>query len=200
LKIERRTLETLVGLDYTGNYGEVDGDENTNNHRLYAEYQVFLTRQFYLIPLAFEAYRDPFLNIKTRLTPSAGAGHYIFDRADIEWKVSGLFGYQFTTYDSVGPDEDRREAQSAMIVKSEAEVELADDWDLELDYQIQKSLEAGGSTNHHAYAGLSVELNDVLDLTVGFTWERVGSPERDSAGELPENNDYRLTVGLKIDF
>jgi hypothetical protein len=200
LSIERRTLSTLVGLEYTGNYGELEGEENTNNHLLLVAYQVFLSRRLFVVPLAVEGYRDPFQNIETRWTPSAGAGYYIFDRGDLEWKVAELYGHQFTTYESVSPEGDRRDETSALIAISNFKAELTSDVDLECDYSIQQLLEAGRSPNHHAYIGLSVELNDTLDLSVGFTWDRVGDPERDSDGNLPKNNDYSLSVGLEIDF
>ena len=47
---------------------------------------------------------------------------------------------------------------------------------------------------------ISVELNKFLDLDVTFQWERVGDPEPDTDGEIPEKDDFRITVGLGIEF
>jgi hypothetical protein len=198
--IERRTLSTLVSIDYTGHYGKLEGEENINNHNIREKYQIFLSRRFYISPLVFDAYRDPIKNIDYRLTPGAGVGYYIFDRGDLEWNVDGLLGYSYTRYDSVQAGEDKSDDTVAVIAVSDLEMDLTKDVDLELDYSIQYPLEGGQSPNHHALAGVSIELNDILDLNVSGTWDRVGSPERDSSGVLPEKNDYRLTVGLEIDF
>jgi len=47
---------------------------------------------------------------------------------------------------------------------------------------------------------LSVELRKYLDLDVSLTWDRVASPEPLEDGTVPEKDDYRLVVGLALDF
>jgi hypothetical protein len=200
IDIERRTLATLIGLDYAGNYGKLEGEENINNHRLLGQYQVFLTDRLYLSPVVLEAYKDEFQNIDYRMTPAAGVGYFIFDQGDLKWNVDALGGFQYTRFDSVTAGEDRSDTTSAVIALSKFETDLTKDVDLELEYSITYPLTSDISPNHHANAGISIELNDTLNLDLAFTWDRVGNPERDSGGELPEKDDYRLTVGLGVEF
>ena len=44
------------------------------------------------------------------------------------------------------------------------------------------------------------ELTSILDLDVSFIWDRVGKPQRDNDGDTPEKDDFRLVVGLGVDF
>lgn len=198
--VERRTLQTKVELDYEGVYAEVDGDETENNHRLNSQFSVFIDRRLYVIPIAVEGYRDTFQNIDQRWTPSTGAGYYIYDHVDLEWTADLKFGYQYTVFESVKDDEDRREETNSIIAGTDFEVELTRDVDLEAEYSISTELEAGGSTDQHARIGIEVELTKLLDLTFDVSWDRVGRPQRDNNGVRPENNDYRMSVGLEIDF
>lgn len=52
----------------------------------------------------------------------------------------------------------------------------------------------------HAELVFSVELTDLLDLDVAFTWDRREKPARDANGDRPEKNDLRLSVGVGVDF
>ena len=60
--------------------------------------------------------------------------------------------------------------------------------------------EESGTYSHHLFTGLDFELTSLLDLEVGFVWDRVQDPQPDSAGVVPEKDDYRLSFGLGIDF
>ena len=46
----------------------------------------------------------------------------------------------------------------------------------------------------------SVELTDLLDLDLSFTWDHNQSPERREDGTIPEQDDYRTSIGLGIEF
>jgi len=100
----------------------------------------------------------------------------------------------------VQPGEDRYSESTALMGATRLDMDLFKDVDLEFDYSVQVPLEGGQRPNHHSLIGISVELNSVFDLNVSATWDHVGSPERDSSGELPEKDDYRLIVGLEIEF
>ncbi|MHC4942793.1 MAG: DUF481 domain-containing protein [Planctomycetota bacterium] len=200
VNIERRTLDTKLALDYRMAYGKLDGDDNIDYKRFLGGFNVFLTDRLYLTPVALEAYKDKFINIDYRLVPATGAGYYIYDRGDLEWNVDGLFGYQYVKYKSVPPGEDKSDSSASLIGRTSLEADVYKDIDFELDYSVTYGLSSDASTNHHTETGLSVELNDILDLKVTFIWDRVGSPERDANGELPDKNDFRTTVGLEIEF
>ena len=54
--------------------------------------------------------------------------------------------------------------------------------------------------NHHMAAILSADLIGNFDLDVGLIWDRIGDPQQDAAGNLPEADDFRLTVGVGWNF
>ena len=58
----------------------------------------------------------------------------------------------------------------------------------------------GDAANQHATTSVSVDVGHFVDLNVMFTWDRVGDPEPDANGVVPEKNDYRLVVGLELEF
>lgn len=200
VNILRRTLDSRFSFDYVGSYGKLEGEQNVNNHRIYTKFDYFMTQRFYWTILGVEAYRDPFQNIDHRLTPATGAGYFIFDEGDLEWEAGGLFGWQYTKYDSVATGEDDSDSTGAVIAYSNYEMEVTSDVDFNLDYRVAFISSDLGEANHHAETGLSVDLGSNLDLNVMFVWDRVGDPQRDSSGELPEKNDYRFTVGLELEF
>ena len=57
-----------------------------------------------------------------------------------------------------------------------------------------------GLTSHHLLSTLSFDIWGPLDLDVSFTWDRVEQPVARDDGSVPESDDYRLSVGIGIDF
>ena len=55
-------------------------------------------------------------------------------------------------------------------------------------------------TNHHAESILSFDIWGPLELELTFIFNRVNSPVEGADGETPKSNDYRITVGLGVDF
>lgn len=200
VNLKRRTLGSRFTIDYTGNYGKLEGEQNVNNHRVYTEHDIFITRRFYWIPMSLELYRDAFQNIDHRVTPAAGAGYFIIDKLDHKWDMGGLAGYEYTKYDSVLTDGDDSDSTGAVIGFSDYTVEVTHDVDFIVDYRITATSSHLGESDHRAGIILSVDLMKDMDLDVAFTWDRVGDPQRDSSGDLPEKNDFRLTVGFDWDF
>ena len=71
--------------------------------------------------------------------------------------------------------------------------------ELDSSYALQLVTTDLGKTNHHGESVLSVDVWGPIDLDVSFIWDRIQSPpERD--GDTPKKDDFRLLVGLEIDF
>jgi hypothetical protein len=55
-------------------------------------------------------------------------------------------------------------------------------------------------TNHHAEVTIEFELTGDIDLDVSFIWDRIEDPETESDGSTPDTDDFRLSVGLALEF
>jgi len=200
IRLQRQTAFSRVIVDYLANYGRLAGEENVNNHRAHARWDLFLSRKWYATPASIEYFRDPFANIEGRLTPGASLGYHVVDTDDLTWDVGLGAGWRFTRYGSVAPGEDDRESTGAILLSTGAEYDLTKDIELSLDWQAQVGVERIEDTNHHLVAKISVDLPRNLELDVSFTWDRIGNPRTDSDGRTPERDDFRITVGLGWDF
>jgi hypothetical protein len=198
--LRRRTAISRFDIDYKGSFGRLEGVETTNNHRITLEQDIFLTHRFYATPLYIEYYRDLFQNIQHRVTPGAAAGYRIIDQKHLDWEAQVGAGYQYTRYDSVPAGADREGGTAALLGGSTVELDITKDVDLKVKYDLQLGLESIKSTFHHALVTISVDLTTVIDLDVTFTWNRAENPLPGSDGEIPERNDFGLTVGFGIDF
>lgn len=199
-ELERRTPDTHLKLDYTGNFSEVEGVESVNNQRVNGNFNIFLTRRLFLVTPLAEYYRDPFQNIRHRYTVGAGAGYYLIDRPKVEWLVAGGPAYQRTFFDTVEAGEDSANSTPAIFVQSHFEIELTQRIDLEMDYQVTVTSESAGRATHHASTTLEIDLTRRLDLDISLIWDRIENPQPDSSGTVPKQNDFRLNLSLGVKF
>jgi len=72
------------------------------------------------------------------------------------------------------------------------------EWDN--SYRVQIVATDLDKTNHHAESILSFDIWGPLELDLTFIFDRVEKPEANADAEIPKSNDYRLTMGLGIDF
>ena len=70
-RLQRRTPATRFSLDYIGNISSFNGVENANNTRVNSEFDLWLSRRFYLILPQLKYYRDPFQNLRPGSRPAA---------------------------------------------------------------------------------------------------------------------------------
>ena len=69
-----------------------------------------------------------------------------------------------------------------------------------LEYRGQYTSREVGETLHHAVSTLSIELTKRFDLDVSFTWDRISQPKVGEDRVQPKPDDFRLIVGLGMDF
>lgn len=198
--LRRRTALTRFFVDYNGSLGRLEAEQNVNNHRVESRFDVFLTRRLYLEPLGVEAFRDPFQNIDIRVTPSAGLGYTLLDFGDLDWEVSVGGGVRYTSYSSVRAGEDAEETTATVRFGTRFNTAITDRVDFSLSYSAQMGAPDVEGTNHHTLALISVELTRSLDLDVSLVWDRVGDPRPSDDGEVPQKDDFRLSVGLGVSF
>lgn len=196
----RRTAETTFSFRYIANYGEVDGEENTNNQRATSYFDYRIDNNWYMRPVSMEYYRDPFQNIDSQWTVGFGAVYQIFDDATTYWTVSAGPGYQRTRYTEVPEEDDQEVSTGAFFFNTHLEQDITSDIDLTINYQVYLVNDESGKARHNAYAGLDIDLTDSLDFKVGFYWDRTEEPQPDSNGVVPEKDDVRLTIGIDYEY
>jgi hypothetical protein len=200
IEIERESPITKGTIAYQNAYSVVDGEDITNNHRLAGIFQVYVSqRTFLLAPLA-EAYRDRIQNIDIRATLGGGVGYDVIDEKKVEWEVVGGAGYQRTDFSTVEIGEPDSADDAALIFRTKLETDPFRDVDWDTEYQLLMIVTDFDKTSQHLESELSVEIWGPLDFDLTFTWDRIQAPVADADGEVPESDDYRLTVGLSIEF
>jgi hypothetical protein len=197
---KRRTVENRLTLQYLANLSTLSGDETTNNQQVSANWDRFLTTQFYLKPLAFAWYRDPFQNISSRTTLGIGAGYQIIDSKRTDWSVSGGPGYQETHFVSVQPGEDTKSSTPAVTFETNFDQDWTKAIEFRFQYRAQFTDTASGKYNHHLAMTFETEWTKVLDFDLSLVWDRTEHPQADDQGVVPEQDDYRMIVGLGIEF
>jgi len=198
--LQRRTPATRLSFDYIGNVSSVDGVESANNSRVNTEFNLWLSRRLYLqLPFA-EYYTDPIQNLAHRVTLGVGAGYDLIDRPNLNWNLTTGPAYQYAWFDSSQLGEPTKKGTAALTFGSRF------DWDIThrikwiVEYRgIYTSKEVGEST-HHGVSTLSLEVTKRFDLDVSFVWDRISNPKVGDNNVQPKPDDFRLVVGLGVDF
>ena len=198
--VQRRTPATRLSLDYIGNLSRVDDRQNANNHRVNSEFDLWLSRSVYLILPFAEYYKDPFQNLQHRLTGGVGVGYDILDRNDLEWTITTGPAYQYSIFESVAPDQDKSKGSAALAFGTRFDWDITRRVELILEYRGQLTSREVGETTHHSVLTFSVDITSRFDLRVSLVWDRIGNPKVDADGARSQPDDYRLVVGLGVDF
>jgi putative salt-induced outer membrane protein YdiY len=198
--LKRRTASSRFDLSFFGAYSEVERKETSNNERFEGKHDIFVGSRLFITTLALELYRDPFQNLDLRAVPYTGVGYTVFDENKLEWDVNAGLGYRFNRFASVEAGEDDTEGTGTVVLGTSLDSDVTEKLELIFDYSAQVGMRDLDDTNQNASVALSFDLFRELDADFTFLWTRVGEPERDSAGVIPEKNDYRFTFGLGWEF
>jgi len=199
-RIQRRTPSTRLTLDYLGIATTTDDVETANNHRVNGSFDVYLTRRLFIRPVFGEYYKDRFQNIDHQGTVGIGIGYALIDNSRTEWDVFGGPGYRYTRFVSVQPGESLEESTPAFLAGTTWETELTSWIDANVGYNFGLMNERSGTYTHHATAGLSIELTSVLDLDFSVVWDRIQTPQQEADGTTPEQDDFRILLGVSLDM
>lgn len=198
--LQRITPSTRLSLDYIGNYSELEGAENANNHRVTLSFDLFVSKRLFVrIPFA-EYYRDPFQNISSRGTLGAGLGYDIIKSSKLDWSVTAGPAYQRVQYVSVPANEDIRQTTPAVVLGTTLDWDITSKLEFEIDYKNQLTPKKAGGMTQHLVTTLDYELTKILDLRTSFTVDSVSNPQPESNGTIPEKTDLRLVFGVALDF
>jgi len=199
-RIQRRTPRTRLTLDYLGIATTTDEVETANNHRANGSFDVYLNRRLFIRPVFGEYYKDRFQNIDHQGTVGVGIGYTLIDNSRTEWDVSGGPGYRYTKFISVQPGERLEESTLAFLAGTTWETELTGWMDANASYRLGLMNERSGTYTHHATAGLSIELTSALDLDFSVVWDRIQTPQQAADGTTPEQDDFRILLGVSLDL
>ncbi|MCW5554579.1 MAG: DUF481 domain-containing protein [Verrucomicrobiae bacterium] len=199
-RLQRRTPATRFSLDYIGNISSVDGVESANNNRVNSEFDLWLSRRFYLILPFAEYYKDPFQNLSHRVTGGVGVGYDLIDRPNLEWTITTGPAFQKAWFESAQPGEPTEKITGALVFGSRLDWDITRRIELILEYRGQYTSKEVGETTHHSVATLSLELTKRFDLDVSLIWDRIAQPKVGSDGVQPKQDDFRLVLGLGVDF
>jgi putative salt-induced outer membrane protein YdiY len=200
VNLKRRTDSTRLSLDYLGRVAKKDGEETSNDHRINQKYDRYITRKFYWTPVFSEYYTDKYQNIKQQITLGAGIGYTIYDSSKLEWDISAGPAIIQTRYETVEDGDDEKINSPAFEAVSKFDIELTSKTDLIYNYSLTLTDENSGKYKHHMVFTLENELTDWLDLDISYIWDHINSPEPDSDGTVPRQDDYQLLMGLGIEF
>ena len=198
--VERRTARTRLMLDYIGNVNETDGVTIANNHRVNMFFDVFRGGRWFWRPFRGQYYRDPIQNIAGQATAETGFGYRLADTPRTDWEVSAGFGGNYVRYESVEAGEDISEQSPIFTLGTAYEFEVTSWMDYLFEFKMSFLNENSGQYQHHLLTSLSTDLIGNLDLDITFVWDRTQKPQQRADGSTPEKDDYRLLVGLGLEF
>lgn len=198
--LQRRTPSTRLSLDYIGNASSSGGMESANNHRVNSEFDVWLSRRFYLIVPFAEYYKDPFQNVSDRVTVGAGVGYDLVDRPTLEWNITTGPGFQQAWFVSSRPGEPTTKGVAALMFGSRMDWEVTRLIDWIVEYRGQYTSRQVGETTHHLVSTVSFDVTQRLDLDVSFVWDRISVPKVGADGVEPKPDDFRLVLGVGLEY
>ena len=196
--ILRRTALTRFKTEYIGNYSTSGGTKTASNQRVRSALDIYLTRHLFITTPGFELYRDQISNINWRITPSVGIGYDVFSNGWFSWEVGGGVGYQWTQFTDVlvGDDESH---DVALLFSTGFDVDITKRIEWDTDYNIQVIATDIDLTSNHLRSVVSFEVWGPLDIDFAFDWDNIIQPRAGVTG-IPKSNDYRLTIGVALDF
>jgi len=199
-ELARRTPTTQLLIDYLGNFSEVNGSQNANNHRANLSYDIRLSREWFLRAAQAEYYRDQLANISRRITAGVGVGYYIFDRDKLEWTVAVGPSYQYTRFETVAPGEADSASTPAGTLQTRFKADVTRRLTFIESYAGTVTTQEAGLYNHHLVSTLEFEIKRFLDMDLSFVWDYLQRPQTESSGTVPVHSDLRLTLGVGVRF
>jgi putative salt-induced outer membrane protein YdiY len=200
LSAKRRTAQSRWINSYLANSTKIDGIETEDNQRFNSSFDWFLTNRLFWRAITYEYFSDRFQNTDSRVTVSTELGYQLFDTKDFFWEVTGGVGYQTTKFNSVEVGDEDEESTTIGTFGTDIEWDITGDIEYIFHYDVQLVSEAAGDRIHHMKTGFDIEIIKDFDLEISYYWDRVDKPTLDAEGNLPEEDDKRLVIGLSYEF
>ena len=198
--VERRTPQSRTFVDYLGNFNETEGVRVANNHRVNGVLDRFSGSRVFWRPFIGQYFRDPFQNIEHQGTLETGLGYEITDSSRTEWDIFAGAGFNYVERVSVEAEQPSSSTSPALSIGTSFDTELSSWMDYLFTFTATFVDEESGSYQHHLITTLSSDLVGNFDIDISFVWDRTQSPPPLADGSFPEQDDFRLLVGLSYEF
>ncbi len=199
-RLRREDALNRFTLEYDGAFGLVSGDRNTNKHRGSAEWELFLSKYFFLIPLFGEVLHDEFQNIEFRWIAATGGGFHIVDTSDLTLDFQLGAGYAQSYFVSTLPDDPSPAGGFLTLPTLTMNWDITSDLDFEFSWYSALFVPNFENTFHHGVARFSVDVTDVIDLGLSAIYDRQEEPTPNEDGTVPNKNDLAMTASIGIDL
>jgi putative salt-induced outer membrane protein YdiY len=199
-RLERRTPNTVLLIDFLGNFTQTTGVKTVSNQRLNISDDIRLDHKWFVRAIQFEAYRDPLSNISYRFTAGVGVGYYIFDRDDLEWTVSAGPGYQSTKFDQVPAGESDSDSTPSAGIQSRFSADITKRLTFIQTLDMTFTNPDSGKYTHHAVTTLEYEIKRHFTLDTSFVWDYLQNPKARSDGVIPQKSDYYTILSIGFRF
>jgi putative salt-induced outer membrane protein YdiY len=200
VSLQRSMARSRFAADYLGIYSSTDGDKTIENHRLTAAFDWFLTTKSYWEVLYAEYYRDTFINIDNQITLATGYGYELIRTPKTELTFLAGVGYQEQQYVSVEEGADDHSGSPILLGGLHFDRDLTGRIEFLLDYDMRLLNEDNGQYTHHFISTISIDLVKDFDVDISYIWDRIESPEEDSDGDTPDQDDYQFILSIAYDF
>ena len=198
--VERRTPRSRTFVDYLGNFNETEGVRVANNHRVSGVLDRFSGSRLFWRPFIGQYFRDPFQNIEHQGTLETGLGYELADTPRTEWDIFAGVGINYVERVSVEQGQPSNSTSPALSVGTSFDTELTSWMDYLFSFTATFIDEESGSYQHHLLTTLSSDLAGNFDVDISFVWDRTQNPPPLADGSFPEQDDFRLLVGLSYEF
>ena len=198
--IERLTPQSRIFVDYLGTFNETEGVQVANNHRVNLVLDRFSGSRLFWRPFIGQYFRDPFQNIEHQGTLETGLGYELTDTSRTEWEVFAGAGFNYVERVSVEPGQPSNSTSPALSLGTNFDTELTSWMDYLFSFTATFLDDESGSYQHHLLTTLSSDLVGNFDIDFSFVWDRTENPPPLADGQIPEQDDFRLLVGLSYEF
>jgi len=198
--IERRTPNSRTFVDYLGTFNETEGVRVANNHRVTGALDRFSGSRLFWRPFLGQYFRDPFQNIDHQLTLETGLGFELTDTSRTEWEIFAGVGFNYVERESVEAGQPSNSTSPALSIGTSFDTELSSWMDYLFTFTATFVDEESGTYQHHLLTTLSSDLAGNFDIDISFVWDRTQNPPPLADGTFPEQDDFRLLLGISYEF
>ncbi len=196
IDLRRRTAKSRFLVNYFGNIANISDVITSESHSASSSFDYFKTRNFFLRPLSFSYYRDPFQNISSRISYGIGAGYDIIRNSKTTWSITGGPGYRHTRFDTTLDNESISEETFSLMLDTLFTTRLISNVGFSFAYKLSFLNEKSGSYTHHMVTKFVNAINKNFDIDIAFVWDRIETPLADSDGTMSNKDDYRMMLGI----
>ncbi|MDO6762910.1 DUF481 domain-containing protein [Agarivorans sp. 1_MG-2023] len=200
LNSERKTALSRTIITYLGVVSESNDETTARNHRVTLSHDLYKHQDWFFRPVLADFYHAPLKNIKLQSQLASQVGYIAVEDDDKKWELSAGPSWQQTRFEEVTAGTSNKESSLGLSFGSNFEIDITKDIELNHDYQMTLSQTKTGGYQHHNLLNFAIDITDDLDLDIDFIWDYTASPTPDADDITPEKNDYRVVIGIGLDF